>query len=88
MGLTNMIKQKSRSYVVLYYGLDETDRMILFLTYPEIFFLAGYFAGFTLDLYVVMSLGEEAVSGHGYCVRPFGNGSTRFVQPVQLATYS
>ena len=31
----------------------------------------------------VLCFGREA-SGHGYCLQPFGNGYTRFVQPVRL----
>jgi hypothetical protein len=38
--------------------------------------LAGYFFGYPLDLYVVISLAGGATLGYGYWVQPFDDGST------------
>jgi hypothetical protein len=49
------------------------------------FILAGYSHGYPLDPYVVLSPTRGAASSDGFWVQPFGDGSSRFIQPVRMA---
>jgi hypothetical protein len=51
---------------------------------PNKFFLAGYSYAYPLDLYVVLSPTRGATGGDRLWVQPFGDGSSRFIQPVRL----
>jgi hypothetical protein len=49
---------------------------------PIIF--AGNSFNHSLDPYVLLPIADGRASGFGYWVQPVGDGSTRFLQPVQL----
>jgi hypothetical protein len=46
--------------------------------------LVGYSYGYPLDPYVVLSPTREAAGGDRFWVQPFGDNSSRFIQPVRL----
>jgi hypothetical protein len=55
--------------------LQQIEKIILF---------ASYFYGYLLDPYVVLSPIRGAAGDDGFRVQPFGDGSSRFIQPVQV----
>jgi hypothetical protein len=55
---------------------------------PKKLFPAGYPHGYPLDSYVVLSPIRGAVGSDEFWVQPFEDGSSGFIQPVQLAITS
>jgi hypothetical protein len=67
------------------FGQFGTQEMTLSLTSPKKLFFAGYPYGCPLDPYVVLSPTRGAAGGDGFWVEPFGDGSSKFIQPVWQA---
>jgi hypothetical protein len=64
------------------------SEMIAYLTKIVFHYLYGLFFDYPLVSYVVISPATERPSKHGFWMQPFGNGSTRYIQPIRMATWS
>jgi hypothetical protein len=59
---------------------------ILYLTNQEHQLFAGYFFGYPLDPYVVLSPTNRELAGYGFWMQPTEDSSMGYIQPVRLAT--
>jgi hypothetical protein len=59
--------------------------MTLCLTNRRKIFLACYSYGYPLDPYVVLSSSREAAGYDRFWMKPFEDGSLKFIQPVRVA---
>jgi hypothetical protein len=66
------------------FGKFEIPEIIVSLTNRKNLF-ACYPYGHPPDLYVVLSPTRGATGGDGLWVQPFGDSSSGFIQPMQLA---
>jgi hypothetical protein len=63
------------------FGIQE---MTLSLTRNKTLIFVGYPYGYPLDPYMALSPTREAAGGDGFCVQLFGDGSSGYIQRVQL----